>query len=124
MQNAGSADCAGFRQSGGSAAADLSETLVSNGALGELVPGILGLITKRPHQWAEAQLLRMLAAMRHEPFYRVGTWIDESLGVYAGWTVIEDSFADGMPLRDRRQNRTLIFSGEEYGHRNSTADGN
>jgi asparagine synthase (glutamine-hydrolysing) len=62
----------------------------------------------------------MVAALRHEPFYRAGTWIDESLGVYAGWTVIENSFADGMPLRDR--DRTLIFSGEEYGHRNAEAE--
>jgi asparagine synthase (glutamine-hydrolysing) len=87
------------------------------------VPGIVGLITKRGRQWAEPQLLRMVSAMRHESFYRTGTWIDESLGVYAGWTVIEDSFADGMPLRDRKRDLTLIFSGEEYGHRDSTADG-
>jgi len=65
----------------------------------------------------------MVAAMRYEPFYRTGTWIDESLGVYAGWTVIEDAFADGMPLRDGRGDLTLIFSGEEYGHRNVMAGG-
>ncbi len=53
----------------------------------------------------------------------MGTWIDESLGVYVGWTVIEDSFADGMPLRDRNRDLTLIFSGEEYGHRNMAAEG-
>jgi asparagine synthase (glutamine-hydrolysing) len=82
------------------------------------VPSIAGLITKRPRRWAEAQLLRMVSAMRHEPFYRIGTWIDESLGVYAGWTVIEDSFSDDMPLRDRKRDLTLIFSGEEYGGRN------
>ena len=67
------------------------------------MPGIVGLITKRPRQWAEPQLLRMVAALRHESFYWTGTWIDESLGVYAGWTVIEDSFADGMPLHDRKR---------------------
>jgi asparagine synthase (glutamine-hydrolysing) len=65
----------------------------------------------------------MVAALRHEPFYRVGTWIDEALGVYVGWTVIENSFADGMPLRDRTQGRTLIFSGEEYGQRDGEAEG-
>lgn len=82
------------------------------------MPGIVGLITKRPRAWAEPQLLRMLAAVRHESFYQTGTWIDESLGVYAGWTAIEDSFSDGMPLHDEGQDLTLIFSGEEYGHRN------
>lgn len=87
------------------------------------MPGIVGLITKRSRQWAEPQLLRMLAAVRHEPFYKAGTWIDESLGVYAGWTVIEHSFADAMPLRDRKRGLTFIFSGEEYGHRKLRADG-
>src|SRR3954463_12535943 len=81
------------------------------------------MITKRPRQWAEPQLLRMVAAIRHEPFYKAGTWIDESLGVYAGWTAIGDSFSDGMPLRDRRLDRTLIFSGEEYGHKSAAGDG-
>jgi asparagine synthase (glutamine-hydrolysing) len=85
------------------------------------MPGIVGLITKRPPDWAKPQLMRMVAAMQHEPFHRVGTWIDESLGVYAGWAVIENSFADGMPLQDRKRNLTLIFSGEEYGRR-STED--
>lgn len=83
------------------------------------MPGIVGLITKKPRQWAEPQLLRMVGALRHEPFYRAGTWIDESLGVYAGWTVIEDSFSDGMPLRDRSTDRTMIFSGEVFGHQNA-----
>lgn len=90
------------------------------------MPGIVGLLTKRPRQWAEPQLLRMVAAMQHEPFYRVGTWIDESLGVYVGWTAIEGSFAESMPLHDPKRNRTLVFSGEVYGERNTAedADGN
>ena len=49
------------------------------------MPGIVGLITKMPREWAEPQLLRMVEALRHESFYEIGTCIDESLGVYAGW---------------------------------------
>ena len=30
------------------------------------MPGIVGLITKRPRRWAEPQLLRMVAALQHE----------------------------------------------------------
>lgn len=86
------------------------------------MPGIVGLITKRPRQWAEPQLLRMVAALRHEPFYRVGTWINESLGVYVGWTAIEGSFAEFMPLHDHKRDLTLIFSGEAYGDRNTAED--
>ena len=49
------------------------------------MPGIVGLITKRPRQWAEIQLQQMIAALRHLPSYTFGTWTDEALGVYVGW---------------------------------------
>ena len=84
------------------------------------MPGIVGLITKRPRKWAEQQLAKMVAQMRHESFYRSGVYVDEELGLYAGWSVIEDSFADGMPLHDPKRGVTVIFSGEEYGHRDLT----
>jgi asparagine synthase (glutamine-hydrolysing) len=78
------------------------------------MPGIVGLITKKSREWAEPQLLRMVEALRHESFYGTGTWIDESLGVYVGWTVLKHSFSDGMPLRNERGDVSLVFSGEEY----------
>jgi asparagine synthase (glutamine-hydrolysing) len=78
------------------------------------MPGIVGLITKMPRAWAEPQLLRMVEALRHEPFYVSGTWIDESVGVYVGWIVRKNSFSDGMPLRNERGDVVLVFSGEEY----------
>ena len=56
----------------------------------------------------------MLATIRHESFYEVGTWIDDSLGVYAGWTAQKDSFSDGMPVSNEQGDVTLVFSGEEY----------
>jgi asparagine synthase (glutamine-hydrolysing) len=78
------------------------------------MPGIVGLITKRPRTWAEPQLLSMIETMRHESFYETGVLIDESTGVYAGWTVPKNSFADGMPARNERGDIALIFSGEEF----------
>jgi asparagine synthase (glutamine-hydrolysing) len=78
------------------------------------MPGIVGLVTKMPRQRAESQLLRMVKALCHEPSYRAGTWVDESLGVYVGWIVREDSFSDGMPLHNERGDSTLVFSGEEF----------
>jgi asparagine synthase (glutamine-hydrolysing) len=56
----------------------------------------------------------MVETLRHEPFYVTGTWIDESLGVYAGWVARKGSFSDGMPLRNEFGDAVLIFSGEEY----------
>jgi asparagine synthase (glutamine-hydrolysing) len=78
------------------------------------MPGIVGLITKMPREWAEPQLLRMVECLRHESFYVTGTWIEESLGVYSGWAARKGSFSDGMPLRNERRDAVLIFSGEEY----------
>lgn len=56
----------------------------------------------------------MVEALRHESFYETGTWVDESLGVYVGWTALKNSFSDGMPLRNERGDVSLVFSGEEY----------
>src|SRR5271163_2503662 len=78
------------------------------------MPGIFGLITSKPREWAEPQLLRMLEILRHESFYVTGTWIDEAAGIYVGWTARENSFSDGMPVQNERGDITLVFSGEEY----------
>jgi asparagine synthase (glutamine-hydrolysing) len=78
------------------------------------MPGIFGLITSRPREWAEPQLLRMLEVLRHESFYVTGTWIDETAGIYVGWTARENSFSAEMPVQNERGDVTLLFSGEEY----------
>ena len=78
------------------------------------MPGIVGLITKMPREWAEPQLQRMVKSICHESFYSSGTWIDESMGIYVGWAARKNSFADGMPLQNERGDVTLIFSGEEF----------
>jgi asparagine synthase (glutamine-hydrolysing) len=79
------------------------------------MPGIVGLITKKPGSSANALLLKMVKAISHETFYNSGTWLDESLGVYVGWTALKGSFSDGMPLRNEHDDIVLVFSGEEYG---------
>src|SRR5271166_4634457 len=78
------------------------------------MPGLVGLITEMPREWAQPQLARMVEALRHESFYASGTWVDESQGVYAGWIALKNSFADGMPLLNETGDVCLLFSGEEY----------
>jgi asparagine synthase (glutamine-hydrolysing) len=78
------------------------------------MPGIVGIITKKPRSWAEPQLLRMVDVVRHESFYDSGTWSDEFLGVYVGWTALEGSFSVRMPLQNEQGSVSLVFSGEEY----------
>lgn len=78
------------------------------------MPGIVGIITEMPRYRVEPQLERMLQCLRHESFYKTGTWIDEQLGLYIGWAARNNSFDDGMPLYNERQDVVLVFSGEEY----------
>ena len=78
------------------------------------MPGIVGLITQMPRERAVPELLRMVEAVRHEPFYEVGTWVDESLGVYVGWTVRKPSFAGSQAMRTERGDVVLVLSGEVF----------
>jgi asparagine synthase (glutamine-hydrolysing) len=78
------------------------------------MPGIVGIITKKCRSLVEPELLRMVNTIRHERFYTTGTEVDESLGVYVGWTALKGSFSDGMPLHSERKDVTLFFSGDEY----------
>jgi asparagine synthase (glutamine-hydrolysing) len=87
------------------------------------MPGIVGLITREPHRSAEQQLLQMLRAISHEAFYSTGTWVDQQLGVYIGWTSLKGSFCDGMPLVSPSGNVCLVFSGEEYSNSGSSREG-
>src|SRR5262249_20622127 len=56
----------------------------------------------------------MLETMRHESFYQTGTWIDETLGIYVGWTVRKGSWAARMPICNEKSDAVLIFAGEDY----------
>jgi asparagine synthase (glutamine-hydrolysing) len=78
------------------------------------MPGIVGLVTKMPREWAEPQLRRMVEVLRHESFYEAGTRMDESLGAYVGWVARRNSFSDGMPLCNEKEDVSLVFSGEEF----------
>ena len=78
------------------------------------MPGLVGMITKRPKAWAEETVCNMLKTMLHEPFYKSGVWSDPSLGVYLGWVATRGSFADEMPIRNERGDVTLVFSGEDF----------
>lgn len=78
------------------------------------MPGIAGLVTRMPRERAEAELGRMVRSMCHDASWQTGTWIDEASGVYVGWTVRTQAFADSMPLLNEARDVVLVFSGEEF----------
>lgn len=78
------------------------------------MPGIVGLVTTRPREWAEQQLWQMVCVLQHDRSYVTGTWIDDELGVYVGWSVRRGSFADAMPLLSENKRVVMVFAGEEF----------
>src|SRR5579863_2806326 len=78
------------------------------------MPGIVGVITKTGRECAERAVRRMIESVRHESFYQCGMLVEESLGVYVGWVVQENSFAAAMPLRNESSDVTLVFSGQDF----------
>ena len=81
------------------------------------MPGLVGLITRMPRERAEAELLRMVAALRHETSYVSGTWSEESLGLYVGWVERGGPLAGCMPFKDAQGDLVLAFSGEDVSER-------
>lgn len=77
------------------------------------MPGIVGLITRKGRQMAEAQLQQMVQALQHETFYETGTWMDEIAGVYVGWIIRDDAACGRLPIENQSRDKALVFSGEE-----------
>jgi asparagine synthase (glutamine-hydrolysing) len=78
------------------------------------MPGLVGLITKKPREWTEPQLRHMTETLRHESSYVTGAWIEESLGLYVGWATRSGPSSDSVPIRNERGDVLLAFSGDEF----------
>lgn len=77
------------------------------------MPGIAGIIETKPRKENRAALDIMVASMKHEPFYSSGAFVNERLGLWAGWTAFKGSFSDCQPVWNENKDICLIFSGEE-----------
>lgn len=75
------------------------------------MPGIFGIITRRPANQAREELGRMLRSVRHESFYRSGSWSNEELGLYTGWVGRGDEFPAEGPVHIGRGGVTWICYG-------------
>jgi asparagine synthase (glutamine-hydrolysing) len=81
------------------------------------MPGIVGIITRGASQETGLTLEVMTRCLVHEPFYCSGTLGEEAVGLWAGWTAHQGSFADCMPVWNETRDVCLIFSGEHLGDR-------
>jgi len=79
------------------------------------MPGIAGIIGGNPREQNGAEVRAMIDSMVHEPFYTFGTYAEERLGLWAGWTSFKGTSAEHMPVWNEAKDICLIFSGEHFG---------
>ena len=78
------------------------------------MPGIVGLIGKLRREEGLRLVQQMLDALHYETFYVTGTYADDCLGLYIGWTAHPDSFCEGLPARSDDGKVALFFTGEVF----------
>ena len=78
------------------------------------MPGICGIFSKTQPDRNILDLKMMIQCMQHESFYNSGTYINEKLGVYAGWVSLKGSFSDCMPVVNETNDCILLFAGENF----------
>jgi asparagine synthase (glutamine-hydrolysing) len=78
------------------------------------MPGLTGIITANPDEQRGKDLQVMMKSLKHTPSDRSGTYINEDLGVYVGWTCHQRSFVDCMPIWNEDRDKCLFFFGEDF----------
>jgi asparagine synthase (glutamine-hydrolysing) len=79
-----------------------------------LMPGIFGIIGGGDSGKKEAMLHRMAGCLLHEPFYESGTFVNQAMGIHAGWVGLKGSFSDCLPVWNEAKDICLIFAGEHF----------
>ncbi|MEI6560765.1 MAG: asparagine synthase-related protein [Verrucomicrobiota bacterium] len=79
------------------------------------MPGITGIVRKNPRTGRDGALINaMLGCMLHECSYLSGKYVNERMGVWAGWVCHAGSFSDCMPVWNETKEVVLLFSGEHF----------
>jgi asparagine synthase (glutamine-hydrolysing) len=79
------------------------------------MPGIAGIISDRPAADCQRLVSAMTRSMGHERFYESGICAVPEMGLYAGWTAHEGSFAARQNACRERTDVALVFTGECFG---------
>lgn len=88
------------------------------------MPGITGIITREKIGSEKEIVAEMLNCMLHEPFYTHGTFEDRGKGFFIGYSALEGSFADCMPIFNESKDIVLFLTGECYQDKNDLHIGN
>ncbi|WP_435550564.1 hypothetical protein [Desulfobacterium sp. N47] len=86
------------------------------------MPGLAGLITKEITGKEEETLRVMLDSMLHESFYTHGIFTSKENGFFIGYSALQGSFADCMPIFNETKDIVLFLTGECYMDRSLISD--
>jgi asparagine synthase (glutamine-hydrolysing) len=78
------------------------------------MPGIAGVISRRPRDENQEDLEVMLASMRHEPWYTTRRYTNDTLGFYAGLLSHPGALSASMPVTNARGDVIILFVGEHF----------
>jgi asparagine synthase (glutamine-hydrolysing) len=78
------------------------------------MPGIFGIINKKPNEEIDNHLHLMLEPMLHEPFYSSGIYSNRDFGVNIGWVCHDNSFAIACLFGMKKKDIVLLFYGENF----------
>jgi asparagine synthase (glutamine-hydrolysing) len=76
------------------------------------MPGIVGIVSRKPAAQCQRLVAAMVGSMMHEPFYESGTCCLPDVGVYAGWIAHPASFAQRESRGDGRQDVVVAMAGD------------
>src|SRR5437016_11044863 len=76
------------------------------------MPGIAGIVSKRPTAECQSLVKSMTSSMEYASFYNSGIYSVPELGICASWVAQEGSFGAGQPFFNERTDVVLLFSGE------------
>lgn len=88
------------------------------------MPGIVGIIRRRPYEEIDRDLRLMVDSMRHETYYVGGQYVNQDIGLHAGWLSHAGSLGEHMPLISQDKRVVLIIVGEHFPHPGRPAPAN
>jgi asparagine synthase (glutamine-hydrolysing) len=78
------------------------------------MPGFAGILARRLFGDEEYKIRAMLEVTLREPFYTHGIYVDPRIRAFIGYTSLESSFSDCMPIWNNDGSKVMFVSGECY----------
>jgi asparagine synthase (glutamine-hydrolysing) len=78
------------------------------------MPGLAGFVCSRKDALKSDAIDRMVECLRHEQFYKTGTYVNPAFGVALGWMAHPGGFSEEMPLWNETRDVCIVFTGEDF----------